>query len=214
MELVASISGKENAKKALELAHDADGMIKLARAGRQLAHQLADAMSLRPDKYDRLFKERFAHQLQANPVVVMLGPDYESARDEEATAYCRLAFLKTALDVLGHGKSALNDHFDPNGDGPFKYVDIDGGFELGSALIYVATGDHRIRNALRGAADLSLSGSPTAVELGAAGLTIHKMTDRCRGWNRPALRSVEQAREGRRVANQAQPNRNGRFETG
>ena len=36
LELVASISGKENAKKALELAHDADGMIKLARAGRQL----------------------------------------------------------------------------------------------------------------------------------------------------------------------------------
>jgi hypothetical protein len=144
-ELVASISGKEHAQKVLELAHDTGGLIRLARAGRQLAHQIAEAMSLRPDQYDRLFKERFAPQLQANPVAAMLGLDYESARDEEATAHCRLVFLKTALDVLRRGKSALNDHPDPYGDGPFEYVEIDGGFELGSALVYVAAGDLRIR---------------------------------------------------------------------
>jgi hypothetical protein len=143
-ELVASISGKEEAEKVLELAHDADGLISLARAGRQLVHQIAEAMSLRPDKYDRLFKERFAPQLQANPVAAMLGLDYESARDEEATAHCRLVFLKTALDVLRRGKSALNDHPDPYGDGPFEYVEIDGGFELRSTLVYVAAGGLRI----------------------------------------------------------------------
>jgi hypothetical protein len=76
----------------LELAHDAEGLIRLIRAARQLTHQIAEAMSLRPDKYDRFFKERFAPQLQANPVAAMLGLDYESARDEEATAHCRLVF--------------------------------------------------------------------------------------------------------------------------
>ena len=144
-ELVASISGKEEAEKVLEFAHDAEGLISLARAGRQLARQVAEAMSLRPDKYDRMFKERFATQLQANPVAAMLGLDYESARDEEATAHCRLVFLKTALDILRRGKSALNDHPDPYGDGPFEYVEIDGGLELGSALVYVAAGGRRIR---------------------------------------------------------------------
>jgi hypothetical protein len=144
-ELVASISGKEEARRALELAHDAEGLIKLARAGRALVHQIADAMSLRPDKYGRLFREQFAPQFQANPVATMLSPDYESARDEEATAHCRLVFLKTALDLLRRGKSALNDHPDPYGDGPFEYAEIDGGFELGSALICVAAGSQRTR---------------------------------------------------------------------
>ena len=144
-ELVASISGKEEAKKALELVDDADGLIKLARAGRPLVHQVAEAISLRPDKYHRLFKERFAPQLQANPVVTMLSLDYESARDEEATAHCRLVFLKTALDLLRRGKSALNDHPDPYGDGPFEYHEIEDGFELGSVLVYVASGGQRIR---------------------------------------------------------------------
>jgi len=144
-ELVASISGNEEAKKALELAHDADGLIELVQAGRLLAHQIAQAMSLRPDQYDRLFKARFAPQFQANPVAAMLSPDYESARDEEATAHWRLVFLKTALDVLRRGKSALNDHPDPYGDGPFEYMKFDGGFELGSALVYVAADGRRIR---------------------------------------------------------------------
>ena len=102
-------------------------------------------MFLRPDKYDRLFKERFSPQLEANPVAAMLGLDYESGRDEEATAQCRLVLLKTALDVLRRGKSALIDHPDPYGDSPFEYVEIDGGFALGSALVYVAAGGRRIR---------------------------------------------------------------------
>jgi hypothetical protein len=39
----------------------------------------------------------------------------------------------------------LNDHPDPYGDGPFEYVELDGGFELDSALVYVAAGGRRIR---------------------------------------------------------------------
>jgi hypothetical protein len=135
-ELIESLSDKEHAKKVLEMARDAAGLCKLAEAGRPLARQVAEALSLRADKYDRLFKERFAPQLEANPVAAMLGTPYESARGEESTAHCRLLFLKTALDVLRRGKSALKDHPDPYGDGPFKYAEIEGGFELGSALVY------------------------------------------------------------------------------
>jgi hypothetical protein len=101
-----------------------------------LARQVAEALSLRADAYDRLFKERFAPQLDANPVAAMLAPAYEFARGEESTAHCRLVFLRTAFDVLRRGKPALNDHPDPYGDGPFEYKEIDGGFELGSALVY------------------------------------------------------------------------------
>jgi hypothetical protein len=144
-EMIASVSGKQEAEKALELAHDAAGLTKLARAGRLLAREIAEAMSLPPDRYDRMFKERFYPRLQANPIAAMLGPDYESARDEEATAHCRLLFVKTAIDLLRRGKSALSDHPDPYGDGPFEYVRIDGGFELGSDLVYGVTPGHRTR---------------------------------------------------------------------
>jgi hypothetical protein len=136
LELIVSLMGEDEAKKVLEMAKDAEGLCKLAEAGRPLAREIAEALSLRAEKYDRLFKERFAPQLNANPVAAMLGSDYELARGEESTAHCRLVLLKTALDVLRRGKSALNDHPDPYGDGPFAYAEIDGGFELGSALVY------------------------------------------------------------------------------
>jgi hypothetical protein len=88
------------------------------------------------------FKKRFAPRLKANPIAVGLGFDYEDARDEESTAHCRLVLFQTALDVLRRGRAALNDHPDPYGDGPFEYKALEGGFELGSALVY---GNLRIR---------------------------------------------------------------------
>ena len=56
-ELIESLSDKEVARKVLEMDHDAEGLCKLAEAGRPLARQVAEALSLRPDKYDRLSKE-------------------------------------------------------------------------------------------------------------------------------------------------------------
>jgi hypothetical protein len=135
-ELVASIWDEEDAKKVLAMAGDAEALCKLAEAGRPLAREIAEALSLRADEYDRVFKKRFAPRLEANPIAAALGPAYELARDEESTAQCRLALLQTALDILHRGEAALSDHPDPYGDGPFEYKELDGGFELGSALVY------------------------------------------------------------------------------
>ena len=134
--MLVSISSQEYADKAFKYASDAAGLIKLAEAARPLVHQLADAMSLRPDEYDRVFKERFAPQLDANPIAEILGSWYEVARDEEATAHCRVVFVQTAIDVLRRGEIALKDHPDPYGDGPFEYTPFGGGFQLGSSLVY------------------------------------------------------------------------------
>ncbi len=135
-EIVASLSSKDEAKKILQLAGNAEGLIRLAQAGRPLVRQLAEAMSLRPDEYDRVYKERFAPALNANPGAAILGSWYEVARDEEATAHCRLVFVKTAIDIFRRGETALNDHPDPYGNGLFKYTAFDGGFELCSKLVY------------------------------------------------------------------------------
>lgn len=133
-ELVASIC-EEDAKKVLATARDAEALCKLAEAGRPLAREIAEALSLRSDEYDRVFKKQFAPRLDANPIAARLGPDYENARDEESHAHCRLVLLRTGLGVLRRGKAALKDHPDPYGDGPFEYKALDGGFELGSALV-------------------------------------------------------------------------------
>lgn len=134
-ELIASICGKEDGKKVLAVASDAETLCELAEAGRPLAREIAETLSLRAQEYDRVFKKRFAPRLNANPIAAGLGPAYDLARDEESTAHCRLLLLQTALDVLRRGKAALTDHADPYGDGPFEYKALDGGFELGSALV-------------------------------------------------------------------------------
>ena len=135
-ELVASICSKEHAKKVLAMAGDAEALCKLVEAGRPLAREIAEALSLRADEYDRVFQKRFAPRLDANPIAAALGPAYDLARGEESTAHCRLILLQTGVDVLRRGRAALNDHPDPYGDGPFEYKALDGGFELGSVLVY------------------------------------------------------------------------------
>jgi hypothetical protein len=117
------------------MARDAEALCRVAEAGRPLAREIAEALSLRADEYDRVFKKQFAPRLDANPIAAALGFDYVDARDEESTAHCRLVLFRTGLDVLRRGRAALNDHADPYGDGPFEYKALDGGFELGSALV-------------------------------------------------------------------------------
>ncbi len=133
-ELVTSICGEEDAKKVLAMARDAEALCKLAEAVRPLVREIAEALSLRADEYDRVFKKRFAPRLDANPIAAALGFDYTDARDEESHAHCRLVLFRAGLDVFRRGRGALKDHPDPYGDGPFEYKAIDGGFELGSAL--------------------------------------------------------------------------------
>jgi hypothetical protein len=135
-EFVASFASKDEAKRIMQFAGNAEGLVRLAQAGRPLVRQLAEATSLRPDEYDRMYKKRFAPALEANPVAAMLGSPYELARDEEAIAHCHLLFIKAAIDVLGRGETALSDHRDPYGDGSFGYAKFDGGFELTSKLVY------------------------------------------------------------------------------
>jgi len=135
-ELIASISSDEQAKTTLALAGNAAALVKLAEAGRPLVHEVAEALLLPPEQYDRVYKERFAPQLEANPVAAMLGTAYDSARGEEATAHCRFLYVQTAIDLLRRGKSALHDHPDPYGDGPFEYAEFDSGFSLCSDLVY------------------------------------------------------------------------------
>ncbi len=136
VELLVSLSSKEDARKMLSLAKNAEGLTRMAEAGRPLVRQLAEATSLDPRAYDRLYQERFAPALEANPVAAMLGCWYDLARDEVATADCRVEFIRAAIDILRRGPSALAGHTDPYGDGPFEYRTFDGGFELTSKLVY------------------------------------------------------------------------------
>src|SRR4051794_24393198 len=66
----------------------------------------------------------------------ILETSYQDERDEEATAECRYAFVSAAIDVLERGEIALEDHPDPYGQGRFNYTSFDGGFLLGSKLVY------------------------------------------------------------------------------
>lgn len=85
-----SLWGKNEAQAILKIPGGAKELVRLAEVGQPLAHQVAKALALRPDRYDRLFKEQFASQLEANPVAARLASAYELARDEEATTQCRL----------------------------------------------------------------------------------------------------------------------------
>jgi len=108
-----------------------------------LAREIAEALSLRADEYGRVFQKRLAPRIKANPIAVGLGfDDYVDARDEESTAHCRLVLFRAGLDVLRRGEAALTDRPDPYRSGPLEYKALDGGFELGSALVCY---DRRVR---------------------------------------------------------------------
>ena len=134
--LLVSISDQPYAEKIFQLADTAARLVKLAEAARPLADQIADATSLRPDAYDKLYQEQFAPQLAANPLAEPLGSWYLEARDEESTGDCRIALLLAAIDIVDRGEIALKDHPDPYGDGLFRYSPFDDGFQLGSKLVY------------------------------------------------------------------------------
>lgn len=135
-DFIVSVWGQDDAKAILAIPGGAQTLIRLAEAGRDLARDVAQALALRPDRYNQRFRDSFRPRLNANPVAAMLAPDYETARDEEAAAQCRLLLLKTGIDVLDRGEDSLKEHPDPYGDGGFVYQKFQGGFSLTSALVY------------------------------------------------------------------------------
>jgi len=93
-------------------------------------------LSSPPEEYKSAFSERIQPRLKQNLLAPFLAPLMPEARHDEATAHCRLEFLKAGIDVLRRGEKALRDHPDPYGKGPFEYAAHDGGFELRSQLVY------------------------------------------------------------------------------
>lgn len=133
--LIDSLRVPEAASTVLK-AKSAKQLSEIAELARPLLLAAADALRLPPTEYERLYKERFAPRLKANPLAVALGPYYEIARVEECVAACRLAMLKAGIDVLNRGRPAVADHPDPYGEGPFELVNFPGGFELKSRLVF------------------------------------------------------------------------------
>ncbi len=138
-ELLTRILGAKETEALLHHAGDAAGLVTLSEQSRPILRECAEFAKESPQEYERLFKERIQPKLDENPVASIFVSSFDTARGEESTAHCRLAFLKTALDIMSRGDSALVDHPDPYGTGPFGYREFDGGFELCSALFYYSS---------------------------------------------------------------------------
>lgn len=142
--------GKEKLVRQMEESHD-PGIEAIRRLPR--AQLLKSAIEMR-GFYDKLAEiallpfqkvKKAEADLMANPglegpaakLAQSLAPGVFAARLAEATHQARLAMLKAAIAVVGHGREALGrkEHQDPFGDGPFKYTPFDGGFELTSKLV-------------------------------------------------------------------------------
>ena len=70
-------------------------------------------------------------------LAALLLPSFVPARRNEAASAIRLLMLQAAIAVVKDGQAALKqeDLADPYGDGPYKYVELDGGFRIESRLI-------------------------------------------------------------------------------
>src|SRR5262245_1904885 len=131
-EFLTDLGVLDDATAALKAIDDAERFVAYAQEARPLLRKCADLMLLTPKECERMFKEDFEPQLKNNPITAAILIDYPSERREEAQDDCRMKMLKAAIDIVGRGKAALDDHPDPYGDGPFEYIAFDGGFELRS----------------------------------------------------------------------------------
>ncbi|MCA9095209.1 MAG: hypothetical protein KDA68_17100 [Planctomycetaceae bacterium] len=124
-------------KKVMNQVGDLDGLIRKIESVRPLVLKLAEATALAPAQYERHFNEHFESEFKQNPLAgILINADAFGCRSEEGAAHCRLEALKTAIDIQRRGKSALADHPDPYGTGPFGYEKSGTGYRLRSEFRY------------------------------------------------------------------------------
>ncbi len=136
LDFLAEFWPPDQARAAVEQGRDAETMVRFAQEARPLMKQSADLMLLPPAECDRVFQERYARTIKANPIAALVALDYGGECRENAQASCRRSMFQAAVDVCDRGKAALADHPDPFGNGPFDYIPFEGGFELRSSLVY------------------------------------------------------------------------------
>lgn len=96
--------------------------------------RLLQALSLPPDEF-RLWSAAFHEEItRGNLFSKIMIPAILPARERVDGVLVRREMLKVAINVVLAGPEAVHDSEDPFGTGPFTYREIDGGFELVSAL--------------------------------------------------------------------------------
>jgi hypothetical protein len=130
-----SAIGKDEAAGILGNEQSASKIRDLVDEAYTIITRSADLLALPPDEYLAALESQIEPLLKENPIAVYFGPPYDLARQEAAVGQLRRMYLKAAIDVLRHGRDALDDHPDPYGKGSFTYRPFEGGFELSSGLL-------------------------------------------------------------------------------
>lgn len=86
-----------------------------------------------PDEFARTLDAQMP-QFALNPIAQNATPTMKSVRPQMAAVETRFAMLRTAIDILLNGETAVAKSKDPYGSGPFTYAKTDGGFVLTSTL--------------------------------------------------------------------------------
>jgi len=86
--------------------------------------KLIEIADLPPDEFAKEFKKI------DNPQAASM----ERAHQIQSAARAKMAMLAAAIKIRLEGKKAVESTKDPYGDGPFKYTEVPGGFELESEL--------------------------------------------------------------------------------
>lgn len=134
--LLSEILSADEARSLLAHAGDAKGLKQLNKAARLVLRECAEIAKLSPQEYERLFEAQIKPSFDRNPMAAFFVSGFDTARGEEATAHCRLEFLRAGIGIVTRGESALSDYPDPYGNGPFGFERIPGGFLLKSKLYY------------------------------------------------------------------------------
>jgi hypothetical protein len=132
----------ESAERIKHRAGDAHGLFRLIADSREIVRRFSEVILLSPTDYTRIYEHELESRLESNPLAATLGIWYEAARNEECTASCRLAFVRSAIELLNGGLGVLKDCADPFESGNFECRPFTGGFELLSDLYY---GDLRVK---------------------------------------------------------------------
>jgi hypothetical protein len=137
------------------LATSKDQAAELRTAGGDQQQFVRYLKSLRPlyDEGTRLlasprreFRRRekeLADRIKENPIAKFVFPDVEAIYHANAIHSCHQLLLAAAIDIQINGKSRLQAHQDPYGDGPFELVSIANAKDSVGGLSY------RLRSSLK-----------------------------------------------------------------
>lgn len=116
-------TSKQQAEELLIAGGNREQFVRHLDALRPLYDDGIGLLTLSPDEFEA-GETKLAERLQENPVSRFVFPDFGALYETKAVRECHWSLFMAAIDIQANGRTALESHEDPYGEGPFELIPI------------------------------------------------------------------------------------------